>query len=336
MVARKKFVIKNAEDVLNILRQNKNVFVFSECEINVGINLYDIIKDNEVEGIEIISGMNEIQQTDLISARITPGLYITNVKFTKSFGVVNSLLSGPVLINNVIFEKGLQFHHNEFRERVNFTEIDVKGEASFTSTLARSTFSVTKSMLPLMKPGFKYSLFEQDVFLHDCTFPKGLDLSSCHFNQKLEINHGQIAGLLNVSNCKLGSFILTGDFNGEQKITVKEIDMGYTIFRQQVQLHNLKLEGSLLGARAVFEKELYIDHSVFGGKVLFSAMTAMGIIMVEQCHFKGDLSFSHSLLNKVLSITKTIYHGGSYSRYRYTELLRYRTCGHRTGVGCGG
>jgi hypothetical protein len=120
MITRKKFAVRSVEDVLGILRKNKNLFVFSECEINVGISLYEIVKDNPVEGIEIIPGMNEIQQTDLMSARITPGLYITNLKFAKSFGIINSLLSGPVLINNVIFEQGLQLHHNEYWERVKF------------------------------------------------------------------------------------------------------------------------------------------------------------------------------------------------------------------------
>jgi len=309
MVARKKFVIKSAEDVLNILRQNKSVIVFSECEINVDINLYEIIKDNPVEGIEIISGMNEIQQTDVMSARITPGLYITNLKFTKSFGIVNSLLSGPVLINNVMFEKGLQFHHNEYRERVNFTEIDVKGEASFTSTLARGTFTITKSMLPLMKPGFKYSLFEQDVFLFDSQFPKGLDLSSCHFKRKLEISHGQSAGVVDVSHCRVNLFILTGAFKGDKSIKINDLNVGDTVFEQQVQLHNLSITGTVHGTRAVFEKELYIDHSVFNGHVRFPAVTAQGIIMVEHCKFEQDLSFSHGLLEKALSFTDTTYNG---------------------------
>ena len=76
-----KHLITSAEDVLNLWRKNNSAFVFNDCEIRVGINLYDIIKENPVEGIEIIPDMDSFQQTERMSARITPGLYVTNLKF---------------------------------------------------------------------------------------------------------------------------------------------------------------------------------------------------------------------------------------------------------------
>jgi len=58
-----KHLITSAEDVLNLWRKNNSAFVFNDCEIRVGINLYDIIKENPVEGIEIIPDMDCFQQS---------------------------------------------------------------------------------------------------------------------------------------------------------------------------------------------------------------------------------------------------------------------------------
>jgi len=63
VTANNKHSITSAEDVLNLLTKNNSVFVFNDCEIRVGINLYDIIKENPVEGIEIIPDMDSFQQS---------------------------------------------------------------------------------------------------------------------------------------------------------------------------------------------------------------------------------------------------------------------------------
>ena len=302
-----KHLITSAEDVLNLWRKNNSAFVFNDCEIRVGINLYDIIKENPVEGIEIIPDMDSFQQTERMSARITPGLYVTNLKFSKFFGVFNCSISGPVSFNNVIFEQGLQFHHNKLQDRANFNSIIVNGEASFTSTLARNTFTITKSTLPLMKIGFKYSYFEQDFSLFDCSFPKGIDLSSSHFKQKLQITRGVIIGLLNVSRCKTGQFLVTAGLAGKSRIEIGELDLSDTVFQDSVQIRDLTLAGLFKAERSVFDKELRIDHCIFLKKVRFPAIAAQDSIFIDQCNFSEDLSFSYATLNKTLAITATTF-----------------------------
>ncbi|MBK0379328.1 hypothetical protein [Mucilaginibacter segetis] len=309
MLKKKRHVIHKAEDLLVLLRQQRNVHVLSQCEIKLNINLYEIIAENPIEGIELIEGLDQSTNTDLISAKITPGLYLTNLRFKKTFGIVDCLIKGPVIFNNVIFEEGLQFHYNELIGYLNFNQVVVNGEASFSSTRAHDKFSILKSVLPLGKPGFKYSVFEKEVFLFDTHFPNGLDLSSSHFKDKLEISHGHIRGLLNISDARVGRFVLAGAFRGDERILLNDVNLSDTAFEQQVQLHNITLTGTLRATRALFEKELYIDYSVFNGHVRFPAVTANGIVMIEHCKFEQDLSFSHGLLEKSVSFTNTVYNG---------------------------
>ncbi|MES2108552.1 MAG: hypothetical protein V4577_07390 [Bacteroidota bacterium] len=303
----KKTIIQSAQDVLAIRAKSSSIINFTDCDFKLPVNLYEIIKDNPTEGIEIILSDNPDQEPDLITPHLNAGLYISNLRFTKGVYLRDSIFNGPVDFENVVFEKGLEFARNVLNQRAEFNGVEFRDRSAFQVMKVKGNVSFMKCSVSQGQLGFKNAEIEGDFVCFDSHFVSGLDLSRSKIDRKIVLSQTRIDGLLNISMSTIGGLQLLGNNQNKERATLNEVDLRDAKIKEQIQIHLMNVTGKFNADSAVFNSAVFIDHSVFKDKNYLTNITFENVLTISECCFEKHLSLAYSRLNQHATIRKSTF-----------------------------
>jgi len=189
-----------------------------------------LLETTEIEGIERLepAGAPEVP-----SALIEPGLFISDIRFTKKIDFINCEFAGPVSFHNVIFEKEFTFLDNHFHEGVSLSSVQFLGTTQFRSIKAKKTFSILNCHIDMPAIGFRAGHLDDGLMFYNTQIKGELDLGSTVCIGTLLIRECDIPGKLNLDSCELESLQLIGNDRTDKPMQLMELSLNGTTITGQ-------------------------------------------------------------------------------------------------------
>ena len=203
----------------------------------------------------------------------------------------------PLIFNNIIFNKSVDFNHNSFEDYISFTECTFKyvsfGSYTFKKEVTFESCTFKKEVTFenctfLEKVTFKNCTFKKEVTFENCTFKKEVTFGNCTFEKEVTFGNCTFRNEIILENDKCLSFFASIHF-------YKTIFNGNTSFSRSKFYHakfeDIDLQGddNQVFAECLLENVDFLNVN-FRGNIQFD-QSEMKDVSFKNCTFKGNSDF---------------------------------------------
>jgi len=295
---------KSEGTFISFLKSSGDIFDFFNCGFSLAGDLGHLLTKSQIPGIEALGPDEPLLPS---TGWVFPGLFISNVRFTKPVNFQMCKFPGPVVFHNVTFEKGFSFFDVDFETDVTLSAVKFLGLTQFRSVRVKGGFSIMKCLIHTGPIGFRDGNYERGLSIYETTVEGELDLAGTVCKEILLIRQSILKGKLNLTNCTLERLQLIGNDKKGEALLVSDLLLADSVIKGQVQIDKLKVTGDFIAERTEVNGGVYITNSRFCGKWFWGNSFFEQGVGIQKTVFEQHLSFSYARFSKWVSISRSDY-----------------------------
>ena len=316
----------NGSELMAIIARAQFPIRIEKAIIEGGLDFNDI---SGVVSVEIEITGSEIRPSPL-TRKLSAGtaLYARNVTFNQKVNFSNTTFGGPLVIQNCVFNKTVDFHRSQLLS-ADFRKTAFKEDAGFDAIRFTEVNFEGSTFHKLAY--FRRSVFESEAFLSGVQFLSLADFSATQFDARANFKGAASSSVLfgGAAKFRKAVFSQEADFSRVQFMDRSDFtDAEFkaaaifieTVFNGDMQFSAAIFHSAPLFSKAGFRKSVdfqlakffdggAFDHTEFSGQSSFTAAEFEGEALFEQASFKSDALFRSMKVKGKATFSRTAFHG---------------------------
>ncbi|MGN6180699.1 MAG: hypothetical protein ACTHNW_16065, partial [Mucilaginibacter sp.] len=282
--------IEKADDTINFLN----------CTIEIQGDIGAYLTTSAMEGVE---PLRPDEQGGGAIGWLFPGLFISNVRFTKPVVFGQCYFPGTVYFNHVYFEAGCTFIDTEFGSDVNFQSVHFAALLQFRSVKAKRHVEFSRCHIVSQEIGFRNGLYEDGLSFNRTRVEGELDLADSTISDIFLMTECEIAGKLSLSNTTIDRLQLIG----KEKNRLSKFSLANATVKGQVQLNRVEINDTFQSEWAIFNDSVFLDNCRFNNNCYWQHAVFEKLVHIAKCTFLNELNFAYVYFNGNVGIQRTDY-----------------------------